>query len=272
MMWSCGILQYVWAALKITIPLVGNLSCCKDRFVKTFSAAEEQQKHFIVISIWSLWYRINKMIHKGVKLSLQELLGFIKGYEHELRFIQETNNLSSRSMAKEIWRPPKTGVIKINFDATFKSSDKCAITAALARNSSGDIIGAETYLFEDVVDAFMVEARACERALIFAGMMGLRHLIMEGNSLTVIKSVKKQENDKLIVRPIINHITLLETQFDNVTYRFAPRLANEAAHILAIEGRRFQRFGFWVEGVTDAVKEKAMNDRLDWFQSSYSTF
>lgn len=235
-MWSCGILQYVWAALKITIPLVGNLSCCKDRFVKTFSAAEEQQKHFIVISIWSLWYRINKMIHKGVKLSLQELLGFIKGYEHELRFIQETNNLSSRSMAKEIWRPPKTGVIKINFDATFKSSDKCAITAALARNSSGDIIGAETYLFEDVVDAFVAEARTCERVLIFAGIMGLRHLIVEGDS------------------------------------RFAPRLANEAAHILAMEGRRFQRFGFWVEGVTDAVKEKAMNDRLDWFQSSYSTF
>ncbi|KAK5813766.1 hypothetical protein PVK06_029217 [Gossypium arboreum] len=136
-------------------------------------------------------------------------------------------------MAKEIWRPPETGVIKINFDAAFKSSDKCAITAALARNSSGDIIGAETYLFEDVVDAFVAEARACERALIFAGMMGLWHLIMEGNSLT---------------------------------------LANEAAHILAIEGRRFQRFGFWVEGVTDAVKEKAMNDRLDWFQSSYSTF
>ncbi|KAK5826564.1 hypothetical protein PVK06_021489 [Gossypium arboreum] len=147
-------------------------------------------------------------------------------------------------MAKEIWRPPEAGVIKINFDAAFKSSNKRAITAALARNSSGDMIGAETYLFEDVVDAFVAEARTCERALIFAGIMGLRHLIVEGDSLTVIKSVKKQENDKSIVRPIINHITLLETQFDNVTYRFAPRLANEAAHILAMEGRRFQRFGF----------------------------
>lgn len=44
-------------------------------------------------------------------------------------------------------------------------------------------MGAETYLFKDVVDAFVAEARACERALLLAGAMGFRRLIVEGDSL-----------------------------------------------------------------------------------------
>ncbi|KAK5772396.1 hypothetical protein PVK06_048684 [Gossypium arboreum] len=88
--------------------------------------------------------------------------------------------VKSGSMTKEIWRPPDTEVIKINVDATFQSSVRLATTATLARDSTGEIVGAETYLFLDVFDAFVAEARACERALIFAGAMGFRRLIVEG--------------------------------------------------------------------------------------------
>ncbi|XP_016670040.1 uncharacterized protein [Gossypium hirsutum] len=166
-------------------------------------------------------------------------------------------------MTREIWRPPGTEVIKINVDAAFQSPVRLAITAALARDSTGEIIGAETYLFANVVDAFVAEARACERALIFAGSMGFRRLIVEGDSLTIIKSIKKKEKDKSIIRLIIHYINILETQFDKVTYRFVPCMANEVAHMLALEGWRSQRFGVWVNGVPNAVEARAMKDRLD---------
>lgn len=194
LMWSCGIIQRIWASLNITILSIEALTCCKNRFANTFSAAEEQQKHFITLSIWGLWYRRNKLLHEGVKFSLQELLGFIRGYDQDLRLNQVNLSPSCSSMAKELWRPSDAGVIKLNFDAAFQSEARLAIIVVLARDSEGEvlardsegeIVGAETYLFEDVVDAFVAEARVCKRALLLAGAMGFRRLIVEGDSLFV---------------------------------------------------------------------------------------
>ncbi|MBA0630585.1 hypothetical protein Godav_002664, partial [Gossypium davidsonii] len=44
--------------------------------------------------------------------------------------------------------------------------------------------------------------------------MGYRHLIVEGDSLTVIKNIKKKEKDKSVLRPITHQISLLEKCFD----------------------------------------------------------
>ncbi|MBA0689271.1 hypothetical protein Goari_007006, partial [Gossypium aridum] len=139
-----------------------------------------------------------------------------------------------------LWRPPDFGIIKLNFDASFIQEKKLATTAVLARDYKGEVVGAETYLFEDVVNAFVAEARACERALIFASMMCFRRLAVEGDSLS------------------------LDMLFDEVTYNFVPRVVNDAAHILALEGRRRRVYGSWVNGVPDSMRIVVMKDRLTW--------
>ncbi|KAA3480763.1 reverse transcriptase [Gossypium australe] len=145
-----------------------------------------------------------------------------------------------------------------------KNDVKIAITAVLARNSEGDIVGEETYLFKDVADAFIAEARACERALILAGTLGFRQLVVEGDSLTVIKSIKKRQEDKSVLSPITQHIIILEAGFDEIFYLFVPRLVNGAAHTLALKGRRRQAFGVWNDGVPDSIQTLALKDHLAW--------
>ncbi|MFQ6631948.1 hypothetical protein Gotur_009310, partial [Gossypium turneri] len=142
------------------------------------------------------------------------------------------------SEIKELWRPPDVGIIKINFDASFIKEKGLATTAVLARNYKGDVIGAETYLFENISDPFVAEARACERALIFARNMRFQRLVVEGDSLTVIKTIRRDEADKLIIKPIICHIKQMSSFFTEITYSFVHRAVNEAAHVLAMEGRR----------------------------------
>lgn len=83
-----------------------------------------------------------------------------------------------------------------------------------------------TYLFEDVVDAFVVEARVCERAMIFASEMGFLRLLLEGDSLSVIKKLKTKGEDKLILRLIMHHIRTIENNFEEASYLFVPRTVN----------------------------------------------
>lgn len=145
-------------------------------------------------------------------------------------------------MVKELWRPPEAGVIKLNFDVTFLCETRLATTTVLARDLKGEIVAAETYLFEDVVDAFVAEARACERVLLLACEMGFRHLIVEGDSLTIIKSIKKNEEDKSVLRPITQHISTLEIYFDEVTYLFIPHRLWSGSHFSV---GRTEKTGFW---------------------------
>nr|KAK5846143.1 hypothetical protein PVK06_002414 [Gossypium arboreum] len=233
---------------------------------------DEQNKQLIAIFLWALWYRRNKLIHEGVKFSLQDLLGFIRGYGQEISLCQEKLGVSCRSLPKEFWSPPDLGFIKLNFNTTFQSDSRTFTTTILARGSKGEIVGAETYLFEDVVDAFLAEARACERALLFAFRMGFRCLVVERDSLTVIKKkLKIKEEDKSILRSIIHHIRNLENCFEEVSYLFVPRLVNRAAHTLAIEGRRRQSSSIWVDGVPVSVKMIVENDWMVWTQRHQSS-
>ncbi|PPD69784.1 hypothetical protein GOBAR_DD33335 [Gossypium barbadense] len=58
----------------------------------------------------------------------------------------------------------------------------------LAQNNKGQIMGSCTYPYDGIHDAFVAEARACERALLFAAKMGFLKISVEGDSLTTRSS------------------------------------------------------------------------------------
>ncbi|MBA0757995.1 hypothetical protein Gotri_021034 [Gossypium trilobum] len=75
--------------------------------------------------------------------------------------------------------------------------------------------------------------------------MCFQWLAVKGDSLSVIKNIRKKEADKSILRPITYHIHQLDMLLDEVTYSFVSRAVNEAAHVLALEGL----FGLGLEGL-----------------------
>lgn len=265
LLWSCGILQCVWSSLHISLPSFDVALDFKNRFVSTYLAGDGRQRRLISISLWCLWFHRNKLVHEWVKFSMSKVLGFIRGYDQDLGLIHK-NLYPSSSLGKELWRPPDADVIKINFDASYVQEKKLAVTAALARDCRGEVVGANTYLLEDVGNAFVAEARACERALLIARMMGFRRLLVEGDSLSVIKYVQKKGVDRSVLRPITFHIQQLHLLFDEVTYNFVHRTVNNVTHVLALEGRKRRVCGNWADSVPESVRLEVKKDWLLWSQ------
>lgn len=229
LLWSCGILQCVWSSLHISLPSFDVALDFKNRFVSTYLAGDGRQRRLISISLWCLWFHRNKLVHEWVKFSMSKVLGFIRGYDQDLGLIHK-NLYPSSSLGKELWRPPDADVIKINFDASYVQEKKLAVTAALARDCRGEVVGANTYLLEDVGNAFVAEARACERALLIARMMGFRRLLVEGDS------------------------------------NFVHRTVNNVTHVLALEGRKRRVCGNWADSVPESVRLEVKKDWLLWSQ------
>ncbi|KAA3481168.1 reverse transcriptase [Gossypium australe] len=229
LMWNCNLLRGVWTYFQIPFLDIGEPS--------------DPQKNF----------SRNRLIHEGIKFQLQEVLGFIRGYISEADIVRQNLHLQVKPNSAELWRPPEVGVIKINFDASYQRKEKLAITAIIARNESGNILGAETYLVKEAVDPFVAEARACERAVLFAKARRYCRVIVEGDALSVIKCIKRGKKDKSLLRSITQKINHLGQNFQEIFYRYVPRSANGMAHMLAIEGRRSSFSGCWSDNLPESV-------------------
>ncbi|KAH1056248.1 hypothetical protein J1N35_034313 [Gossypium stocksii] len=123
------------------------------------------------ITFRAVWYNRNKLYHEGIQEQVTDVVGFIRAYYAKISFMGE--RLQNTSIVKDpIWEPPDIGIIKINFDAAFYQATTCSISGFIARNDEGLIMAAGTYLWENISDSVMAEARACLQAIIMAEEMG----------------------------------------------------------------------------------------------------
>ncbi|XP_012477839.2 uncharacterized protein LOC105793478 [Gossypium raimondii] len=263
LLWYCNVQQQLWSLLKLSMDSGVLTSDGTSNFVSVFLAMNMNEKKLSAISLWALWYKRNKLVNEGLKFKLHDLVGFIQSYHQDLSFVK-TKDLTGGMRRNELWRPPMAGVIKLNFDASFASIYNSSISAVLIRDSEGLIMGACTYPMVDIADAFVAEARACERAIYFALDMGFRKVILEGDSLTVIKKLVSNSTDRSVLCFISQHIQSLAGAFEKITYNFIPSEANRAVHELAMIGRKQKAPCFWVEEAPAKVVEVAELDRYEW--------
>ncbi|KAG8471906.1 hypothetical protein CXB51_036494 [Gossypium anomalum] len=152
---------HMWQLIKDYVPHFSNLLKRRLQVVNVFplcKEASEESGHLLWSCgvLWQLWQSLNLSFDCNLHTSDGK-----NGYAHEL-------SLSKLSMAHptttptELWRPLNSGVIKLNFDVSFKSDFNTSTVVVLANNEVGLIMGACTHPHGGIADAFVAEARACE--------------------------------------------------------------------------------------------------------------
>ncbi|KAK8481715.1 hypothetical protein V6N13_018372 [Hibiscus sabdariffa] len=197
---------------------------------------------------------------------LDESMSFIEAYiqEHDaLGQMYTSSNVSHESN----WQAPPEYVVKFNFDSSFDSSSRSATTGVVGQNNLGFIMAACSIPHRNVADAFVPEAYACRQAVLFAKESGFSRVIVEGDSLSVIKKLNSDEAERSTIYPIVHDIKVLSRDFSSISYCFARRGANNVAHVLAQEYRSNPGPCYWVEEAPAAATVASELDRRRLAQS-----
>ncbi|MFQ6645197.1 hypothetical protein Gotur_020017, partial [Gossypium turneri] len=107
-------------------------------------------------------------------------------------------------------------------------------------------MGACVYPVNNIRDSTTVEVVACLQAVNFAKEIGFGDVVIEGDSLTVIKKLNYQEENRSVICNILNEIKLKVTRFRSLSFRYIPYSANMATYDLAVK-----RNGVYVEGMVE---------------------
>ncbi|KAG8472944.1 hypothetical protein CXB51_034842 [Gossypium anomalum] len=145
-------------------------------------------------------------------------------------------NLPVTKMGCERCRPPAVPFIKINFDAAFRATTSISYSGIIVRDGRLRILSTRA-------SPFAAEALACLQSLKVGRDPGLREVMVEGDSLSVIKKARSENLDRLAIGPYILDIKNEAGKFKEVRFTYVSRSANRSAHSLAKEG--FRREDGW---------------------------
>ncbi|KAK8631533.1 hypothetical protein V6N13_028316 [Hibiscus sabdariffa] len=209
---------------------------------------------------WSIWFSRNRLVHEGISPVVDEYVSFIEAYIQEqdaLGQVYTSPNVSYESS----WQAPCGSVVKFNFGAAFDPNSRSATTGVVGRNSLGLIVAACSFPHRGVADASVAEAYACRQAVLFAKELGFSRVIVEGESLSVIKKLNSDVSDRSIICPIVHDIKFLSKDFSSISFCFARREANNIAHVLAWEFRSHPSPCYWLEDASATVMAASELDR-----------
>jgi len=97
---------------------------------------------------------------------------------------------SNSAQQQGLWMPPTGLAYKINFDAAVFVGSNGSGVGVIIRNNMGEVKAALSVRVPSVRDSEEAEALACKRALEFAREAGFQDLILEGDNVTVMQSLR----------------------------------------------------------------------------------
>ncbi|KAK8660181.1 hypothetical protein V6N13_051115 [Hibiscus sabdariffa] len=185
-----------------------------------------------LVSLWPIWSHRNKRVHENVSQSPTDLASYIVNYIHE-------------------------------FDATIDSQVSAPAHAPSTQYYSdfeGFILAASSVPHLHILTPKIAEAVACKQEMSLALELDFQKVIVEGDALSVIKKISVPSIDMLDTFALVSNIKETSKDFVALSFCHVNRRRNEAAHLLAREGRRFNFRRVWIEEAPKVVEVAVQKD------------
>nr|POF27269.1 hypothetical protein CFP56_12610 [Quercus suber] len=137
------------------------------------------------------------------------------------------------AMAGGILVPPQGGHFKINVDGVVFHAQKAVGVRVVIRDDKGRLKAALCRKITAPMGATEAEAKAFEAGLLFAKDVGVRDVILEGDSLVVYNALCNISPPPSLIASVVQGLLDKSGDFRSVGYSHVRRQGNLPAHILA---------------------------------------
>ncbi|MBA0881517.1 hypothetical protein Goshw_009619 [Gossypium schwendimanii] len=104
------------------------------------------------------------------------------------------------------------------------------------RDLEGVILGSKIVVNIRIPTPFPAEVLACLQPIQTRLELGFQQVVIEGDTLSVIKKVQSKEEDRSVISPYIDDIKFLNKRFGRCCFKKTSRNGNGVAHGVAKEG------------------------------------
>ncbi|XP_026442775.1 uncharacterized protein LOC113342437 [Papaver somniferum] len=246
----CPVSQAVLFASHLTLRIDASLNLSVHHYIKSWllEGGDYSKLKMGICLFWSIWKTRNNIVFNKGTVHIQKMLQETYYWFHRDTNIQNDTTLPSEQdlldSAETVWSPPTQSKMKINFDGA--AGIRGFACAAVARNYNCEFNGCQTQVFAFSIPV-EAEAHGALVGIELAISKAMRHIIVEGDSLTVINSLKY--NNFPVPWRIKNTIGKIKDKLGNFTsvdFNFIKKEANFMAHSLAAYAVQNQLSNQWL--------------------------
>ncbi|XP_030945884.1 uncharacterized protein LOC115970385 [Quercus lobata] len=249
--WTCKFAREMWESSKLALPFEPDRDCSFKDIMWGLLMEEDSTSEMVAkvtTCAWALWGNQNEVRLDGQRKSrltlFQKAVQFLEEYYAVLG--TDTSTCTPRPQ-QSTWAPPQGLVYKLNVDGAIFSDLKAMGFGAIIRDEKGAVVAALSRKFHASLGAAEAEAKAAEMGLQFAKDIGVRDIILEGDSLNVYRALQGLSTPPPSVDAVILGVQTACSEFRYVEFSHIRHEGNRPAHLLAKYVKGIDDYCTWIE-------------------------
>ena len=193
-LWSCPKLDSVWSDMELWSFWV-SVQFVTFKELLSWLIKNNHQTELFAVMAWTIWNQQNRVHLNQLADSLHQIPNISKSWlvEYHARQVPTATLVQRTHCPRNHWKPPPSELFKINFDGAVFPHDKNSGIGVVIRDHQGLVIASCSKLVHQELCSEDIEAKAAAWALLFALEVGVKRVVLEGDSLTVIKGLMEEE-------------------------------------------------------------------------------
>lgn len=241
----------IWSLFGLQFLAVNKNTNWFEWLTRVFNSVSNGQAQIFCCALWTLWFERNKWLHEKVKRPCNELALFVINYLKEVDDLDEKTHTLLRIEGR--WVPPLEGVVKLNFEAAFDVKNSYSGSEVVIRDEKATVLATFGVTHADVGFAFAAESLTCLEAIRMGVRKGFSRIMVEGDSLTVIKKCIQENPDLSIISAYIQSIKSPEPSFQFISFQHVNRESNGVVDLLAKKFLRTEEVFTWRDLLLDVL-------------------